>query len=74
MLENLKALWTRLSIVEAKIQQERSRLQVDHVRLALLEQMKCALEADIRTAELKMRRPQTGAGPMLPMHLPACAT
>lgn len=52
MLENLQTLWKRLSIVEAKIQQEQSRLRVDSVRLALLEQMKSSLKDDIRTAEL----------------------
>ena len=52
MPENLQTLWKRLSIVEAKIQQEQSRLRVDSVRLALLEQMKSSLKDDIRTAEL----------------------
>ena len=53
MPEYLQTLWKRLSIVEAKIQQEQSRLQVDSVRLALLEQMKSSLKDDIRTAELQ---------------------
>lgn len=52
MPEYLQTLWKRLSIVEAKIQQEQSRLQVDSVRLALLKQMKSSLKDDIRTAEL----------------------
>ncbi len=73
MPENLQALWTRLSIVEAKIQQERARLQVDHVRLALLEQMKSALEVNIRTAELKTIRPETGAGAMTSAQQPIYA-
>ncbi|MDA4847170.1 hypothetical protein [Hoeflea poritis] len=51
MSEDLQTFWKRLSIVEAKIQQEQSRLRVDSVRLALLEQMKSALKDDIRTAE-----------------------
>ena len=73
MLEDLQALWTRQSIVEAKIQQERSRLQVDRVRLTLLEQMKSALEADIRTVESKAIRPEMGAGTMASAQQPLCA-
>lgn len=72
MQEGLQSLWMRLSIVEAKIQQEKSRLQADPVRLALLDQMKFALEEDIRTAELPDPIPELRTGAM-DRHLQASA-
>lgn len=53
MHQELQSLWTRLSIVEARIQQEKSRLNADEVRLSLLEQMKSDLNVRIRSAELR---------------------
>lgn len=64
MQQGLQSLWMRLSIVEAKIQQEKSRLQTDPVRLALLDQMKTSLEEDIRTAEIPDLGPEMQTGTM----------
>ena len=53
MHQQLQSLWTRLSIVEARIQQEKSRRHTDEVRLSLLKQMKADLHVRIRAAELR---------------------
>ncbi|WP_419909842.1 hypothetical protein [Hoeflea sp.] len=57
MGQALQNLWKRLSIVEARIQQENSRLRIDDVRLSLLKQMKTDLRARIRIAELQDHPP-----------------
>ncbi|MEM6461214.1 MAG: hypothetical protein AAF724_04790 [Pseudomonadota bacterium] len=51
MPKALDSLWTRLSIVEARIQQEKSRLRADPVRLDLLERKKTSLREQIRAVE-----------------------
>ncbi len=51
MQSNVSALWTRLSILEARIQQESGRPKADPVRLELLERMKTAVRTDIEAIE-----------------------
>ncbi|WP_136659490.1 hypothetical protein [Nitratireductor sp. XY-223] len=61
MGQALQNLWRRLSIVEARIQQENARLQADDVRLSLLKQMKADLRTRIRAAEVDDRQPAPDA-------------
>lgn len=47
MSHSVDSLWTRLSILEARLQQESARRHSDPVRLGLLERMKTAIRAEI---------------------------
>lgn len=49
MAFNVDALLTRLSILEARTQQEAARPHADPVRLGLLERMKSTVRADIES-------------------------
>jgi len=59
MQSEISSMFSRLSILEARIQQERSRMQPDQVRLGLLERMKTAIANEIAWLE---RNPKTDFG------------
>ena len=48
--------WSRLSILEARIQQESARRHADQIRLGLLRRMRSVLLQEIAEAEMGLRR------------------